>query len=187
MTDVPDDIVWRVGYAAHPLGFVPRDRSEFGHRFDDHGRRFRSLYVALLPETCRREVLADVRPNAAARRRFLETFGEGAAEDLPKATVTAAWRAKNVLAPARIVVDHGRVIDLTDTTDRHEIEVRNAALLEAHGMDHLDMHEITTRRRIVTQTIAADAYFELAAAVIRFPSSRDGNPCHVLLEGRAHL
>lgn len=92
-----------------------------------------------------------------------------------------------MLAPARIVIDHGRVLDLTDTTDRHEIEARHAALLEAHGMDHLDMHEITTRRRIVTQTITADAYFELAAAVIRFPSSRDGNPCHVLLEGRAHL
>lgn len=187
MTEVPDSTVWRVGYAGDPLGFVPHDRSGFGHRFDDPQRRFRSLYAALLPETSLREVLADLRPNAAAMRRFVETFGEDAVHDVPAQRVTASWRRKNRLAPASIVIDHGCVLDLTDPTERHAIELRHADLLQAHGLDHLDMPEITTRRRIVTQAIAADAYDDLDVAVIRFPSSRDGNPCYVLLETRARL
>ena len=42
-------------------------------------------------------------------------------------------------------------------------------------MEHLDLHEITTRLRIVTQTVASDVYRRLGAGVIRFASSRDGN------------
>ena len=54
-------------------------------------------------------------------------------------------------------------------------------------MSHLDMHEITTRRRIVTQTIATDAYDNLDAAAIVFASSRDGHACTAIFEGRAEL
>jgi hypothetical protein len=65
--------------------------------------------------------------------------------------------------------------------------VRHVQLLAEHGMSHLDMHEITTRRRIVTQTIATDAFDNLDAVAIRFVSSRDGQACIVLFEGRAEL
>lgn len=69
----------------------------------------------------------------------------------------------------------------------HEIEIRHAQLLAEHAMSHLDMHEITTRRQIVTQTIATDAYDNLDVAAIRFVSSRDGHGCIALFEGRAEL
>jgi RES domain len=53
-------------------------------------------------------------------------------------------------------------------------------------MQHLDLHEITTARRVVTQTIARDLYDDGVAA-IRFPSHLDGNPCIAVFEGRGEL
>jgi hypothetical protein len=51
---------------------------------------------------------------------------------------------------------------------------------------HLDLPEITTRRRPVTQTIAADL-FDQGVSAVRFPSKLDGNPCFALFEGRGAL
>ncbi len=68
---------------------------------------------------------------------------------------------------------NGPIYDLTDISQRQLVEERHAALLVEHGMRHLDLHEITTDRRVVTQTIAGDLYDEGAAA-IRFPSHLDG-------------
>lgn len=100
--------------------------------------------------------------------------------------ITEKWRQDNVLIPCTLVYE-GRLLDLTDIHERHEIETRHAQLLAEHGMSHLDMHEVTTRRRIVTQTIATDAYDNLDVAAIRFASSRDGHACIALFEGRAEL
>lgn len=39
-------VAWRVGYHADPVGFAPLELYEFSHRFDDIGRRFRTLYAS---------------------------------------------------------------------------------------------------------------------------------------------
>lgn len=46
-------------------------------------------------------------------------------------------------------------------------------LLVAHGLPHLDLHEITTSRRAITQEIAAELY-DRGAAGVRFPSRPEG-------------
>jgi RES domain len=56
-------------------------------------------------------------------------------------------------------------------------------LLAEHGLEHLDLHEITTSRRVVTQTNAADL-FDRGASAVRFPSRLDGGACVALFEGR---
>jgi hypothetical protein len=168
------------------LEFVPHDRYSWGHRFDDLKQRHRTLYCAETPETALREVLADLRPNAAAIAKHRQMYGAGAIESLPKTSITERWRKDNLLAPCALVYS-GRLLDLADPHERHEIEIRHAPLLAEHGMSHLDMHEITTRRRIVTQTIATDAHDNLDVAAIRFASSRDGYGCIALFEGRAEL
>src|SRR4029077_8737372 len=68
------------------------------------------------------------------------------------------------------------VITLTEAATRQEVEHRHAELLLDYGLRHLDLHEITTSRRPVTQTIAAEL-FDRGAAAIRFPSRLDGNAC----------
>ena len=80
------------------------------------------------------------------------------------------------------------MVDLIDAQTRQQIEDRHAKLLVDHGLEHLDLHEITTDRRVVTQIIAADL-FDRGAAAVRFPSRLDGNACIALFEGRgvAHL
>jgi hypothetical protein len=171
-----------VGFSANPLSFTPLDLYSFNHRFDDIHRRFRTLYCAELPETCLREVLADFRPNLGAIRRHVELYGAEAREDFTPAPVTARWRAQHVLVPVALHLD-GPLIDLTDVPTRQEIEERHIAMLVEHGLEHLDLREITTGRRVITQTIAADL-FDRDASAVRFPSRLDGNACVALFEGR---
>jgi hypothetical protein len=131
-------------------------------------------------------VLADLRPNTAAIARYLARFGREAAADLPSTTVTARWRRRHVMAPAAMELE-GAVLDLTDVRERREVELRHSSLLATHGIAHLDLHEVTTHRWMVTQTIAADAFDVLGAAAVRFASRLDGLPCYALFEGRARL
>jgi hypothetical protein len=56
-------------------------------------------------------------------------------------------------------------------------------LLAEHDMGHLDLHEITTSRCAITQTIAADL-FDQGASAVRFPSRLEGNAYVALFEGR---
>jgi hypothetical protein len=184
VSDEPDagQALWRVGYHLDPLGFTPHALYGFNHRFDDIQRRFRTLYFAELPETCLREVLADFRPNLAARQRHIQRYGPDAAEDFADTPVTAQWRVQHVLVSALVRFD-GPLIDLNDVATRQEIEDQHARLLLDYGLQHLDLHEITTSRRPVTQTIAGEL-FDRGAAAIRFPSRLDGNACVALFEGR---
>lgn len=176
------DALWRVGYHADPLGYTPWELYQFNHRFDDVRRLFRTVYCAQSPETCLREVLADFRPNLAAMRRHVERYGPEAAHDFTSEPVTARWRAQHVLVPVVLQLD-GPLIDLTELPTRREVENRDIELLLEHGLEHLDLHEITTSRRVVTQTIAADL-FDRGASAVRFPSRLDGSVCVALFEGR---
>lgn len=177
--------LWRVGHRGDPLAFTPLELCGWNHRFDDAQRRFRTIYCAEHPETSLREALADFRPNLAARRAFAEAFGAEALEDLPAAAVTARWREEHLLAPARMMLE-GQLIDLTDPAVRADLEHRHAELLLEHGLEHLDLHEITGRRRAVTQAIAADL-FDRNAGALRFSSRLDGQPALAVFEGRGEL
>jgi len=176
---------WRVGHTGDPLGFVPLEICEYSHRFDDLRHRFRTVYVAELAETCLRETLADFRPKLSAIRRFQREMGDEAAQELAAQSITASWRREHVLAPLRLKLE-GPIYDLTDLAQRRSIEESHSGLLLEHDMQHLDLHEITTSRRVVTQTIAGDLYDDGVAAV-RFPSHLDGNPCIAVFEGRGKL
>lgn len=178
--------LWRVGHRDDPLAFTRLELCEWNHRFDDSRRRFRTIYCAEDPRTSLREVLADFRPKLSAIRAFADAFGEGALDDLPPHPVTVSWRYQHVLAPARAHLD-GPTVDLTEPQTRDELEKRHAALLAEHGLEHLDLHEITSRRRIITQTIATDLFDRYEAAAVRFPSRLDGKPALSLFEGRGEL
>ena len=69
---------------------------------------------------------------------------------------------------------------------RAELERELAELLAAHDMDHLDIAQVRSRDRIVTQTVSR-ALFERDYAGVRFGSNLDDQPCYALFEGRAEL
>jgi hypothetical protein len=178
--------LWRVGNRDDPLVFTRHELCAWNHRFDDVRRRFRTIYCAEDPRTSLREVLADFRPKLSAIQAFTEVFGGDALDDLPPHLVTVSWREQHVLAPARAQL-YGPIIDLNEPQTRDELEKRHAALLAEHGLERLDLHEVTSRRRIVTQTIAADLFDDREAAGARFPSRLDGKPALALFEGRGEL
>jgi hypothetical protein len=181
----PETLFWRVGYFTAPVDFAPLARYEFNHRFDDVKRRFRSIYCAETAATALRELLCDYRPNAEAIRLHVERYGPDAVEDIPSQPVTASWRRQNVLQRVRMQLG-GSLVDLIDVATRQTVETAHAGLLAAYGLDHLDMAQVMTKDRVVTQTIASRLYDEGAAA-IRFASRLDGAPCIAVLEGRGRL
>ena len=112
----------------------------------------------------------------------MQRYGPEAAQDFAPEPVTAQWRRQHVLVAVALELD-GPLVDLTDVPTRQQLEDHHMGLLVEHGLQHLDLHEITTSRRPVTQTIADDL-FDRGASAVRFPSRLDGNACVALFEGR---
>lgn len=81
---------------------------------------------------------------------------------------------------------HGGLVDLTDAAVRNDLERRHARLLHHHGLSHLDLTQITIRRRQVTQELAGDL-LSRGAAAIRFPSLFGGGDCLAVFEDRCQL
>jgi len=179
-----EDVVWRVGWTSTPLDFVPGQYYSWQNRFDDLHRRYRTLYVANEQETCLREVLADLRPNTKALADFHELFG--GSPHLIAGEVSWDFREKHVLVPATIQILEGELVDIDEVRVRRRLEHRHAVLLHQHGMDHLDIGEIRSGERIVTQSVSRTLYDE-GRAGIRFRSRLDDRPCIALFEGRAVL
>ena len=116
---------------------------------------------------------------------YAELFGAAAAQRLPAGIVSAEWRERHLLTPGRLVLA-GALIDLDDVEVRGRLKREHAALLAEHGMQQLDIAEVRSRTRVVTQTISR-ALFESGAAAIRFRSNLDDLTCLALFEGRAEL
>jgi len=130
-------------------------------------------------------VLADLRPDTTMLAELTELFGPDAALTAAAGTVPAGFRRERVLAPAELVFD-GELVDVDAPATRAELEREHAPLLAEHGMAHLDVAEIRSRTRTVTQRIGRTLY-ERGAAAIRFGSNLDDRPCYAVFEARGHL
>jgi hypothetical protein len=130
-------------------------------------------------------VLADLRPDTAMLAELEELFGPDAALTAAAGTVSEEFRRERVLAPAELVLD-GELVDVDDPATRAELEREHAAMLAEHGMAHLDVAEIRSRTRVVTQHIGRTLY-ERGAAAIRFGSNLDDRPCYAVFEARGRL
>ena len=136
--------------------------------------------------TCLREVLADLRPNAKAIAELKELFGDDTPALRGVGEVAAEWRDAHLLCPALAVSRH-EFCDLdAEVVLRNELEHELALLLAMHDMDHLDIAQVRSRDRIVTQTVGRELY-ERRYAGVRFGSNLDDRPCYALFEGRAEL
>jgi hypothetical protein len=143
------------------------------------------LYAARDAITCLREVLADLRPDTTMLAELDDLFGPDAALTAAAGTVPAEFRRTRVLAPAGLVLD-GELVDVDDPATRAGLEREHAAMLAEHGMAHLDVAEVRSRTRCVTQHIGRTLY-ERGAAAIRFGSNLDDRPCYAVFEARGRL
>lgn len=99
--------------------------------------------------------------------------------------VTASWRRKHVLVPARIHIFRGELVDLRSVPVRERIARTYPEFLERHGLRRLDLDVIQTGRRELTQALGRLLY-EQGAAGLLYPSKLDGL-CAALFERRARL
>ena len=183
------DLWWRVGYAEAPLDFVPHALYSWNNRFDDIEREYRTVYCAERKITCLREVLAPLRPNTKVRAAFAQFQKAQGIEPhemcQPSRDVTPKWRESHSLVRARAVHD-APFADLEDVQLRQALERQFAELLEEHGMLHLDISDVRSTNRVVTQTISRDLYNQGVAGLL-FASNIDDSRCLAVMEGRASL
>jgi hypothetical protein len=90
------------------------------------------------------------------------------------------------VAPARIRILAGELVDLDDPGVRHRLEIQHWPLLEENGMDRLDISAARSRRRIVTQTVGR-TFYEEGKAGVTYGSNVDNLRCFALFELRAEL
>lgn len=124
-----------------------------------------------------------MKPSAKAIAEFVAVFGRTPA--LPTRVFPWALREKNVLAPARIEAD-GELIRIDDYEVLRRLEQENAGFLAAHGLEHVNISEIRSKQRPVTQQLARTLYEEGASGVF-FGSNETDKICFALFEGRARL
>ena len=165
---------------------MPYELCSWQHRWDDPWREYRTLYCAEGALTCLREVLADLRPNAKAIAELTALFGDETRALEGVGDVSAQWRDAHQLCPALIVSDRPFCHVDADVELRNALERELAALLARHGMEHLDVAQVRSRDRIVTQTVSR-ALYKRNYAGVRFGSNLDDQPCYALFEGRAEL
>ncbi len=164
---------------------MPRELCSWQQRWDDPRREYRTLYCAARPETCLVEVLADLRPNTKMLAELAELMGESPELLQAAGAVESRWRVLHALQAARPMLD-GELADVEELSLRSELERRYASLLAAHGIEHLNISEIRSRTRTITQTIGRHLY-ENGYAGVAFSSNLDSRPCFALFEGRAEL
>ena len=169
-----------MGNVANPLGFTPHQYCSWQGRFDDPERVFRTLYAAEDPLTCLREALRNLKPSMKVLEK-LDPTGAGSGLPLP-----AAWRALHSLAPAHVSLTSGDLIDLVSSDVRSRLELELRSLLVERGYEHLNIPEIQSSDRDLTQAIAK-ALQRAGAAGILYPSKFDIGRCLALFEGRAEL
>jgi hypothetical protein len=165
---------------------VPLEHCGWEGRWDDPRRAYRTLYAARDVATCLREVLADLRPDTTMLAELRELFGRDAALEAAAGTVPAGYRRQRVVAAAYVRVEEGDLVDVDAPATRAALEREHAPLLAEHGMAHLDVAEIRSRTRLVTQRIGRVLY-ERGAAAIKFGSNLDDQPCYAVFEARGRL
>ena len=123
-----------------------------------------------------------MRPDTRAIADFKSLFGVSPVAGI----VTTQWRANRRIARARVEGPENLFVDLEDLNVRRALEEKYASLLAAHGMRHLDISELRSTQRVVTQTIALELYVAGKAGVV-YGSTLDNERCIAVFEGRSTL
>lgn len=182
---------WRVGRSGGPLRFPPKAACRWTGRFDDPRRSYRTIYCAADRITALYEVLAPFRPSATflderaaipPSPSWVEPLPE---EETDAGRVPLSWRQRKVLAPARIQLLRGSLINLDSVPVREQIARRYPWLFREHAVDYLDRDVIEGKSKELTRAIGRLLYEEGAAGVL-YPSKLNG-VCAALFERRARL
>lgn len=106
--------------------------------------------------------------------------------------VPLAWLKRHVLARGRCELQ-GALVDLGQIPVRRVLERRHPKLLASFGIKHLDVSDITSKVRPITQAIAKSLFddgiegLDDPVAGIVYRSNLDQETCFALFEGRYEI
>lgn len=175
--------IWhRVGFHASPVAFPPHEFLSWSNRFDDPRpvtitARFRTLYFAHQRYTALAEVFQDLRPSTKDIADFTSLFGVTP----PPQFLPCQRRSDLRVGRTRLDADGPDWVDLEDLSVRRDLEEQHASLLARHGMLHLDLSQLRSDQRIVTQTIALDLFGQ-GKAGIKYRSNLTNGDCLAVFE-----
>jgi len=176
-----------VGHISAPLDFVPLDRTPWTHRFDDPKRSYRTLYCAQHRETCFLEVFYSQRPDLIAIKELAASHGCSFDEARQQAgKVSLDEILTRSIAPARIEIESGDVLDIEDLALRSKLELEHLDSLVAKKLKELDLSLLRSGDRALTRKIGR-SLFEKGASGVAYGSHVDNCLCIALFEGRARL
>ncbi|MFL6197843.1 MAG: RES family NAD+ phosphorylase [Thermoanaerobaculia bacterium] len=168
-----------MGHISAPLDFVPRDHASWTHRFDDPERSYRTLYCAEQRETCFLEVFYSKRPDLTAIQEMADSYGCSLQEARQQAgAVSLEEILTRSIAPARIEVESGDVLDIED------LDLRS--MLELEHLEELDISVLRGKNRVLTRKLSRTLFKQGAAGVV-YGSRVVDSRCIALFEGRARL
>lgn len=173
--------MWRVGHISAPLDFVPHDFVSWAHRYDDPDGSYRTLYCAPERETCFLEVFYDKRPDLATIDDIVSTQGCSREEAWRQAEAGMISRKEildKAIAPARIEVDSGEMVDIEDLALRFQLELEHSK--------ELDLSVLRSKDRFLTQKLGRFLH-ERGVAGVAYGSRIVNSRCIALFEGRARL
>ncbi len=159
-------------------------------RFDDPRRSYRTIYCAADRMTALYEVLAPFRLSATfLNERAAMPPSPSWVEPLPEEETDAgrvplSWQQRKVLAPARIQLLRGYLINLDSVPIREQIVRKYPWLFREHAVDYLDRDVIQGKSKELTRALGL--LYEEGAAGVCYPSKLNG-VCAALFERRARL
>ncbi len=178
---------WRVGHVGGPLEYppeIPLPDPRSG-RFDDPLKEYRTLYCARYQSVALRETLQQFRRSSATLSMLKHVFGTAG---LPPVKVPSDWRAKRVLAPARIRLAAGAdLVVYEDPILLRKLEEGFAEFLDSQDVAGLDIAALRSKERIVSQFFGRFLYDRGHAGIIFESGVPPGGSCIALFEDRAWL
>ena len=181
-----------MGFHTEPLGLTPlpalpdprRGQPRAG-RFDDPRGEYRILYAARWQRVALRESLQNFRRDSRELAVLLKTVGLA---DLDPPEVEAGWLATRTLAEGVIRCVPGRSLaDLESPELRRKVLDELASYLALMGLGHLDIADLRSKLRPVTQAIGRLFYEKGHAGVVFRSNLPPGGICVALFEGRSWL
>jgi hypothetical protein len=169
------------------LGFTPRERCKWRHRFDDPLKQYRTLYCAQSPLTAFLEVLAPFRPHPKFVEDLKAFTGRSSDKVVIFGKLPPGWRRRNVLVSGMLNLQRGQVVDLTQLATLMGLEKEISALLLRHRERGLDHGVLRGRNRALTQALSRHCFDRGWSGILYRSKFDDDEKCAALFEGRSRI
>ena len=170
--------LYRIGHLPDPLAWPPEAVRGAG-RFDDPAGEYRVLYAGQR-RTCFLETLAPLRPSVETLAAMHAVTGTD--EPVPPAVVPPDWYQKRAVATLHLLPGQ-RWLDVRATETLEALRLEFAEELVRWGISDLDLSDLMSRDRRLTQAISRWAHERGYQGVVYASRLESGANLWAIFEG----